>query len=282
MVSDGLSSWRAQLGHLRKEVAQAEKERELRKKLERERSRDAVAARLREEPIESLGARFHDLKRECQAIGQRLYPPDGLRGRTGELDALQEIVQYYDICRREYGELFNANMRETLSRLLTGLQEVRNSLEKQLGQWSAIEEVLEKTIFRPRSDADNLRLLEIAKSFSLQAHSLPLVLPADYFATENENFWVAEAQGAPRAYGYVKYWPEDTAISLAVVEPDSVNFKKFVRGFLFLACRRGPAAGRMEELRVRVADPQEFKFFQELGFRRAGGLSCPVCVRHFD
>jgi len=272
-------SWRDQLSRVREDVVRAERERELRKKMERERSRGALAERLKQDSPEALNARFNELKKTCQQVGQRLYPPDELRQQLAELENLEELLQYFEICKREHGDLFNTAMRQAMVRLRGELADIRKSIDKQLRQWRAVEALLGGTDFRPRTDKDDARLLEIAKSFSLAAHSLALSVPADYFATESENFYVAEGPGG--VYGYVKYWSEANAISLGLEPPARVNFKKLLRGFFRTCCTRGPLAGKMDALRVRISDPGEFRFYQGLGFRRTA-LTSPVCTRPLD
>jgi len=272
-------SWRDQLSRVREDVVRAERERELRKKMERERSRDALAERLKRDSPEALNARFNELKKTCQQVGQRLYPPDELRQQLTELESLEELLQYFEICKREHGDLFNTAMRQAMVRLRGELADIRKSIDKQLRQWQAVEALLDATDFRPRTDKDDPRLLDIAKAFSLTAHNLALSLPGDYFATESENFYVAK--GPDGVYGYVKYWPEANAISLALEPPARVNFKKLLRGFFRRLCTRGPLAGKMDALRVRISDPGEFRFYQGLGFRRTT-LASPVCTRTLD
>ena len=274
------NSWRNQLSSVRKDVIEAEKEREIRKKMEAERSRDALGERLAKDTPEAIANRFNDLKKNCQQAGRKLYPPEQLRAFQTDLVDLQELIHYYEICKRSHPDLFTTPMRQAMARIQEGTADLLKSITKQLDQWEGVEKLIDATAFRSRTDADNAPLIDVAKSFSLSAYGMPLSLPNDYFATERENFWVADADGT--IYAYVKYWSADNAISFAVAEPEGVNWRKLLRAFLFIFCARGPVAEKLDAINVRLSDPSEFKFYQDLGLRRTGGLTSPVCTLSLD
>lgn len=269
------SDWRNQLSQLRQDVQEAEKTRAERKRLEKEKSRDALVEKLKKDTPESIINEFNELKRKCQLAGRKLYPPDDLRKHMDELSRLSDKLKIYDACKDEHKDLFSETMRQTIPRVLGGLKELQASLDKQFKQWEPIEQLLNATNFRARKDEDNAKLVEIAKAFSAEAFGIQLSLPSDYFANEKEGFYVAEATSG--VYGYAKY--ETDGFSFSIEPREKINFRKMARGFLSHICsEEGPIGENTQVARIKLGDPREFKFFQELGFRRdpkaPDGLAC--------
>lgn len=264
-------SWREQLNSLRGQIAEAEKQREIRKKLEMERNKEALSARLRRDTPQALQAEYNRLRETCQRIARRLYPPDALRAQLDAIAELGERLRFYRECQKDYGDLFSAEMRQTLMRLLSDLGELQRGMDRQLGQWAPVETILRATAWRPPQPADARRLVEISKVYNEKAFSLTLSLPGDFYAEESQNFFVAEHGG--NAYGFVKYWPADDAITFAVVPLGEVNFRKFIRGFVHCFYTSGHIQPRAPVVRVRLSHPAEFRFFADMGFARAESKS---------
>jgi hypothetical protein len=275
-MPSGNLSWREKLVRVRDLVVEAEKEREMRKQQEKERSREALAERLKKDTPEALINQFNDLKKRCQQVARKVYPPDNLREQLASLAALGNKLRLYKDTQREHGSLFSLPMKQTLNRLLNSLGEIQRSLDKQLGQWQGVEQILNATAFRARQPSDAPRLLEIAKSFSREAYQITLSLPNDYFASESQHFHVAQSSSG--VYAYVRYWPDSQTVAFALTAPGRVNFKKLVRGFLHVLCKRGPEGPPTTTIRVRISDPREFKFYQELGFRRDSTVTAGLVV----
>ena len=294
MSPDNLS-WRSKLTQVRDKVVEQEKDREQRKLMEKERSRESLAEKLKRDTPEALTKQFNDLQKRCQTVARKLYPPDTLREQLASLAAFGDKLRLYKDTQREHPTLFSVPMKEVVNRLLNSMGEIQRSLDKQLGQWEGVEQILNTTAFRPRKPSaavprsgagDDVRLIEIAKSFSQEAYQVALSLPSDYFASETTHFFVADSPAAGGVYGYVRFWPRDGGageITFAAQAPQKVNFKKLVRGIVYVFCKRGPEPAAHGAIQVRLSDPREVKFYQELGFRREPSVTqAIVCVAELD
>ncbi len=284
-------SWAGKLKQVRERVVEQEKDREHRKLQEKERSRESLAEKLKRDTPEALTRQFNDLQKRCQTVARKLYPPDTLREQLASLATFGDRLRLYKDAQREHPTLFSAPVKDVINRLLNSMGEIQRSLDKQLGQWEGVEQILNTTAFRPRKPsasgkpADDARLLEIAKSFSQEAYQVVLSLPSDYFASESSHFYVADST-ATGVYGYVRFWPREGGtgdITFAVQAPEKVNFKKLARGIVRVFCKRGPEPAAHGAIKVRLSDPREVKFYQELGFRREASVTqAIVCVAELD
>jgi len=291
MSPDNLS-WRSKLTQVREKVVEQEKDREQRKIMEKERSRDSLAERLKRDTPEALNKQFSDLQKRCQTVARKLYPPDTLREQLASLATFGDRLRLYKDAQREHVSLFTAPVKDVINRLLNSMGEIQRSLDKQLGQWQGVEQILNTTAFRARQAAarakssDDARLVEIAKSFSVEAYQVTLSLPSDYFTSEGTHFYVADSPAAGGVYGYVRFWPREGGagnITFSVQAPEKVNFKKLVRGIVYAFCKHGPEPAAHGAILVRISDPREVKFYQELGFRREPSVTQEiVCTADLD
>jgi len=259
-------SWRDQLLGLRNKVVEAEKRRDEDKRLRRERSKEAIQERLKEETPEALNARLSEMRKRFGRAARQFFPLPHLEAFISEVGDFGSNLRFYKECQKEFGDVFSSHFRQTLDRLLRSVGELQRNLDKQLGQWRKVNEIVKKTAFREKTPDDDAGLVEIATTFHAQAHGLPLSLPRDFFAKEKKDFYVADYEG--QVYGYVKYWPKENVTTFAITPPLKINLGKLVRGFLCHFYKNAAHGRRFEEARVRLSYAREVRFFTDMGFIR--------------
>lgn len=260
-------SWRDQLTKVRDQVVEQEKRREVEKRLERERNEESLARRLKEDTAEALAARFGEIRRALDRDARKCYPLPQLESALAAFTEFGDRLRFYNDCMKQFPKVFTATHKTGLPALLGELADVREGLDRQLGQWRQVKAALDRVQFRARQPSDDAPLVALAKVFSDRAHKISLSLPNDYFSREGANFWVVELDGKP--IGYVKHFPADQALNFAVEPGDKVNFSRFVRALLWKFCSQGPLPKPLSHARVRIAFVREVKFFTDMGFARA-------------
>ena len=266
MPDDAGLSWKQQLGQVRNRIVEMEKQREVERKLLRERNENALRERLEEDTAESLSDRFSDLRQRFDRAVRKFYPFPDLKEISAEIEELQQVLQFYQGCFEQFGQVFTPAHRTLIPKLLGDIKSLRKSLDRQLKQWQSVSELAESVRFRPRASQDDPALVEKAKAFTEHAHGMPLSIPGDYFAHEKEHFWVAETDEG--VLGHVKYFPEDQVIGFALVPHEETNFVKFLRAVLYKFVAEGPLAAKPDAVRVRLSYQREVKFFTDMGFVR--------------
>ena len=260
-------SWRDQLTKVRDHVVEQEKRREIEKRLEQERNEEALGRRLKQDTPEALAARFAEIRRAFDRDARKFYPLPHLEEALTALTDFGDLLRFYHDCMKQFPKVFTAAHKTGIPALLREMDELKQGLDRQLGQWREVRTVLDRVQFRARKPSDDAPLVALAKAFSDHAHKIGLSLPNDYFSRESANFWVVELDGKP--IGYVKYLPPDQALNFAVEPGDKVNFSKFIRALLWKFCSQGPLPKPLPHARVRVAFVREVKFFTDMGFVRA-------------
>jgi len=266
MPTDEGLSWKEQLGRLRTQVSELEKQREIRKRLQRERSEQSLKERLKEDTPEALNARFKGLRERFDHAVRKLYPLVGLEPLVTEVDDMHDLLAYFGEGVKQYPNAFSPNHKTLIPVLVGGLEELKGGIQKQIQQWHEVRGVVEPLTFRARTAKDDPALVAVAKLFSERAHGIHLSIPGDFFAHEQANFWAADLAG--EAIGHVKYWPDAKVVSFAFTAPSKVNFNKFIRGALHRFFTSGPLPEPMDAVRVRITYGREVKFFTDLGFVR--------------
>jgi len=267
MANDEGLSWRDQLKQVRTRVVTLEQRREADKRLQRERNEESLRARLKEDTPEVLAQKLNEVRRLSDRAARRFYPLPHVQKVLKDIGEFGDLLRFYSECMKPFGRVFTTNHKTTITKLLGELGNLQRGLDRQLGQWRELHTIMEKTSFRPRQASDNAPLVAAAKAFSERAHNIPLSIPGDFFAYENESFWVADCEG--EVLGYVRYRPDDKAVTFALTPGTQVNFKKFVRGLLHKFHTAGPLPDKMDAVRVRIGYVREVKFFTDMGFVRA-------------
>lgn len=259
-------SWKGQLDIVRNRVKEQEKQREIEKKLLRERNENSLRERLNTDTAESLSARFADCRGRFDVGVRKFYPLAHIEAVAKDLDTLKELLVFFTGCMKDFAQVFTPEHNTEIPRLLREIADLRKGLDRQLQQWQEVRDTLDGMVFRARADADNEPLVTVAKLFSERAHRVQLSLPSGYFAHEEDNFWVA--QNGEFILGYVRFFPEEKVVAFAVVPHQKVNFNKFIRGILSEFLTAGPLTEKMSAVRVHITYGREVKFFTDLGFSR--------------
>ena len=266
MIGDEGLSWREQLGRVRGHVVELQERRASDKRLERERNEQSLKRRLKEDTPDALNQTFNDIRRRSDRAARKFFPPQHIEAVLSDLSEFGDLLRFYADCMKSLAKVFSPAHKTTITSLLGDLGSLQRGLDRQLGQWRTVTSVTDKMVFRARQPSDDADLVAVAKAFSDRAHGVTLSIPNDFFAHENENFWVAECDG--NALGYVKYWVEDKVVTFALFPPEKINFNKLVRGALYKFFMAGPAPEKMTAVRVRVGYVREVKFFTDIGFVR--------------
>jgi len=266
MPDDSQLTWKQQLDRLRDRVVELEKQREIRKRVQREQSEKALQKRLKEDTAEVLTARFKTLRERFEHDARKFYPVPWLKQISSELEEFRDLLNFYAEGLRQYPNVFTANHKVTIPRLLREAEDMGKSLQRQLRQWAAVGDFVEDVRFRPRKPQDDPVLVAVAKAFSERAHQMELTIPGDYFAQETENFWTVERAG--QILGYIKYSPDLQTISFALADQPNLNYTKFIRGVLHRFYAEGPLPQKPDRIRVRLSYHREVKFYTDLGFVR--------------
>lgn len=264
--TEGLS-FREQLEQVRGRVLVMEERRTTEKHLQRQRNEQALRVQLKQDTPEALNQQFNEIRRLSDRAARRFYPLKHLEEVLKDIGEFGSLLRFYADCMKQFGKVFTANHKTAIPKLLGELGNLQHGLDRQLGQWRLLQSVIENTTFRARQASDDAALVSTAKAFSERAHNVPLSIPGDYFAHEGEHFSVAECEGA--VLGYVKYWPEDKVITLALSPATKVNFSKFVRGLLHKFHTAGILPEEPKAVRIRIGYVREVKFFTDMGFVRA-------------
>lgn len=259
-------SWQGQLDVVRNRVVEQEKQRQLEKKLLRERNEKSLRERLETDTVESLSERFDDCRERFDVGVRKFYPLEHIESVEEDVNTLNELLVFYTGCMKDFARAFTPAHNTEIPRLLREIEDQRKGLDRQLKQWREVRDVLDGTVFRARTDADDELLVTVAKSFSERAHRVQLSLPGNYFTHEGDNFWVA--QNGEFILGYVKFFPEEKVVAFAVVPHKKVNFNKFIRGILYKFFYAGPLTEKLDAASVHITYGREVKFFTDLGFSR--------------
>ena len=271
MSDEHALSWRDQLSKVRGQVVQMADRRATEKRLQRERNEDSLKERLKEDTLEALNQRAGDIRRNADRAARRFYPLPHIEGVLSELSDFGDLLRFYVDCMKSFGRVFPPAYKTALPELLGDLGSLQRGLDRQLGQWRAIKDIVDNTIFRQRQAEDSPALVAVAKAFSDRAHSVSLSIPGDFFAHEGENFWVAVYEET--VLGYVKNWPDDKVVSFALLPAEKANFNKFVRGLLYkFHMKKEIFPDPSPAVRVRVGYVRETKFFTDIGFVRSETL----------
>jgi len=265
-LNDSLS-WQQQLKSIRSNVVEREQRRETEKRIMRERSESALRDRLKEDTPEALNTRFNNTRKDSDRAARKFYPLPHIEMVLSDLKEFGDLLRFYTDCMKQFGKVFTPAHKTTIKNLLSELGNLQRGLDRQLRQWRALQPVIEATVFRARTAADDPAIVAAAKTFSEKAHNVPLSIPGDFFANEGDNFYVAEHEG--EVFGYVKYWPEEKVVTLALAPLPGMNFKKLVRGLLHKFHTNGPLDETFDAVRVRIGFVREVKFFTDIGFVRA-------------
>ncbi len=265
-IDEGLS-WKDQLKSVREHVVGRAQQRERDKKLQRERNAVSLQKRLKEDTPEALNQRANDIRKVSDRAARKLYPLPHIEAVMTNIGQFGDLLRFYSDCLRPFARVFSPAHKTTLANLLRDMGALQRGLDRQMGQWRELKDLIQKTVFRPRQAQDEADLVAVAKEFSEHAHSVPLSIPGDFFQHERDNFWVAECEGT--VLGYVKYWPDDKVITFALRPPHATNFKKFIRGLIYKFCADGPIPEKGHAVRVRIGFVREVKFFTDIGFVRS-------------
>ena len=275
-------SWHEQLARLRPKVVESEKSRDLEKKQKLERTKEALAESLDRDTPEELVRQLRAVEAAYGNAIRTFYPPQHFSGLVEQLEEYRVKLHYYVEQRKRFPDVFSSAYKQVLPKCDRELAELKKNLEKQKGQWQAVQQIVEQGEFRAKAKEDDPKLIQIAKEFHLRAHGIQLNIPKTFFATKRVNFYVAASGGEP--YAYVEYFPNEETISFAVKPVEKVNFTKLTRGLLYQFCRRGPLAQPLEGAHVRLTNTQEVKFYTDLGFLRSKtlGMSNWIYQRRID
>ena len=265
-LNDSLS-WQQQLKSIRSDVVEREQRRATEKRLMRERNETSLRERLKEDTPEALNTRFNDIRKASDRAARKFYPLPHIEQVLSDLKDYGDLLRFYADCMKQFGKVFTPAHKTTIKKLLGELGNLQRGLDRQLRQWRELQPVIEGAVFRAKTPADDPAVVVAAKTFSDAAHNVPLSIPADFFANEGSNFYVAETEG--KVFGYVKYWPEEKVVTLALAPLEGMNFKKLVRGLLHKFHTNGPLDETFEAVRVRIGFVREVKFFTDIGFVRA-------------
>jgi len=271
MSDEQALSWRDQLTRVREQVVEMTGRRETEKRLQRERNEDSLKEKLKEDTLEALNQRAGDIRRNSDRAARRFYPLPHIEAVLSDLSDFGDLLRFYVDCMKSFGRVFPPTYKTALPQMLGDLGALQRGLDRQLGQWRTIKDIVDNTVFRQRQTQDNAALVAVAKTFSDRAHKISLSIPGDLFAHEGENFWVAACGEA--VLGYIKYWPDDKVVSFALSPAEKVNFNKFVRGLLHkFHMNKEIFPEAAPAVRVRVRYVRETKFFTDIGFVRSETL----------
>jgi len=266
MANNEALSWREQLKGIRENVVKREEQRVAEKHLQRERNEASLREKLKEDTPEALNHQANELRKVSDRAARRFYPLPHIEAVLSQIGEFGTLLRFYADCMRTFGKLFNPNHKTTLNKLLGELGTLQRGLDRQLGQWGKIQEIMQQTTLRPKQPQDDEALVATAKEFSTRAHNVPLSIPGDFYAHESENFWVADCAGT--VLGHIKYWPQDKAVTFALSPATKVNFNKFVRGILYKFYSENVIPDPSDAARVRISFVREVKFFTDMGFVR--------------
>ncbi len=269
MTPPGDSSWREQLRHVRSRVDEAEQQRAMRRKLDLEKTKDGLRRRLAQDSSAALLGQFNDLRLAYERIVRKLYPPTLLHEQQTGLAEFGEKLRFYRDCQKDHPDLFSSEIRQTITRLLKEMGGLQRGVERQLRQWEPVEVILERTNWRPPAGKVGAALLEISKAYNEFAFEIALSVPADFYSGELDNYHLAYYEEETEPYGFVQYVPDGEMIVFAVVPFEEVNFRKLARGFVSDFYSSADKEIKAKAARVRLTHPDEFKFFNDLGFSRA-------------
>ena len=259
------TSWRDQLSIVKDKVVEAENRKELERKLQIQRTRDGIAAKLAEDTPEEMDRRFREMENDLRAGGRELYPGKAMQSAGEAMEELTAKAKYYQDAMKEFPDLFPDPYPQTLKRLEPGLARAQERSAKQIHEWSNVGIVTDGTQFRKKEVDDEPTLIHIAKTFHKKAHGIDLNLPKAFFSKKSEGLWVATFQEIP--YAYCLETDVAETFSVSVGEVIGTNFVKLVRGLLHRFCTAGPV-GRMNKVSVHVTSRDEVKFYTHLNFLR--------------
>lgn len=272
MAIDSGQDWRSQLQQLRGTVEEREQQRAEEERLKLQRSRESLQERLRQDTPENLNHQLQELRKTCDRAARRFYPIDAIEAACSKLGDFGKRLEFYQGCQGQYVDLFTPRIKDSIAKCQDSIANIQRGLDRQMGQWRHIRDVVAEVTFRARKDEDDVALAEAAKTFSEQAHGMGLTIPSDFFSGESENFYVVVH--GDHAIGHIKSWPEQHVVTLAFTAPVKLNFPKFVRGVLYKAYRDGPlSAAGQDAVRVRLGMSREVKFYTDLGFVRSQTVS---------
>ncbi len=261
------ASWREQLSVVKNKVVEAEKRKALERKLQIQRTKEGIQAKLKEDTPDALERSFREIETGMKAGGRELFPVETMQAAARQMEELNEKVQYYlgVMKDKQFADLFSSAYQQTLRRVDAGIKKLRDRASKQVDEWSKVKLVMDATQFRGKLPEDEPTLIHVAKTFHQKAHGITLNLPSTFFSRRSEGLWVATFQDIP--YAYVMETDVEGTLSLAVGEVIGTNFLKLVRGFMHTLATRGPL-GKLETIHVRVTSRDEVKFYTNLNFLR--------------
>jgi uncharacterized protein YaaR (DUF327 family) len=263
-------SFREQLLAIRHQVAEAEEEREQKKREERERTKEKLAEELKQNPPERLSQQLKAIEESYKSVGKRFYPVEAIEECIRELEGFEELVKRYLRYQERYPDIYSESLQRGLKQLKQGIADLRDKIQPQWDQWASVANLLKTTEFRQRQKGDEGRLVEVAKVFHERAHGIDLNIPKSLFAAKRDNFYVAASGDG--IFGYFEAFPEEKRVSFGIAPPQGVNFTKLVRGIVHHFCTKGPTSLPKDEVNVRIYSREEVKFYTELGFIRAETL----------
>ena len=267
MPLDDSLSWQDQLKTVRTKVIEREEQRETDKRLQRERNETSLREKLKEDTPEALNTRFNEIRTLSDRAARKFYPLPHIEAALEDLGDFGSLLRFYTDCMKQFGKVFTQGHRTTFPKLLNELGNLQRGLDRQLGQWRELAPIIDGAVFRTKTPEDDAAVVAVAKAFSARAHSVPLSIPGDFFANVGETFFIVEHDS--HVLGYIKYWPEDKVVTLALGPATDVNFKKFIRGLLFKFHANGPLNETFSSVHVRIGFVREVKFFTDIGFVRA-------------
>jgi hypothetical protein len=258
--------WKQALGHARKGVVEQEEQRELEKKLQRERNENDLRKRLETDTAESFDERFQSVRQRFDQAVRKFCPIPHLASVREDRQDLTDILKFYKSCFQKFGRVFTPQHKTLIPKILSELDGMQKLLDRQTEQWAKAGAILPEVTFVPRTEEHDEALVIVAKDFSERSSGMKLSIPGDYFAKENEHFWAVET--AEHVLGYVKYSPEDKLVVFALAPVGKVNFNKYVRAILHKFATEGPLEEKLDAIRVHVTCQREIKFYTDLGFIR--------------
>ena len=108
------ASWRQQLTVVKDKVVEAEKRKELERKLQIQRTREGIAAKLAEDTPDELERRCREIENGFKAGGRELFPVEAMQIAAEGLDELSAKVAYYLDSMKEFSDLFPPAYRHVL------------------------------------------------------------------------------------------------------------------------------------------------------------------------
>jgi hypothetical protein len=259
-------SWLKGLSLVRNDVVAMERQREIDRKLQRERNEDALRKRLSTDTVEFLKGRGDAVRQRFDLAVRKFCPLQHVAGALAELDELAGLLQFYLGCIEQFAGVFTPGHKTLMPKLLRELGDLRKSMERQQSQWAATVKPMQNISFVERTAKHDEALVAVARKFSERAHNIPLTMPSNYFAHEHENFWVVLS--GEDVLGHLRFDPEDAVLTFALAPTAKVNFNKFVRVILHRFATNGPLPQKLDVVRVRVTYQREVKFYTDMGFVR--------------